>query len=1431
MPSIIPSLARPTVAPNVTATINPQSMNIGADAVYFATAQIGRLFYNYTINGFTNAGVLWNESSPDVASVLTGFYVYGVVNSGTMAVNSASGNAYAISMGSGGNYITNSGAIYAMTAMGNAYGITTYEPWHRITNSGTIAAQARGEGGGGVGDAVAIAAFNGVQIVNHAGGAILGEGIYGRAILIGRAAEFGDGSAQIINHGLIAAATIGGTNQSVAITFHYLGGQNARILNDGVIRGDVAIETNEKSWDPFTRGGANINNLAGGRIEGRLDLRVGDDTIINAGTIIGNVSTGTGRDIFDTRSGSWTGTADLGWEEDLFLGSSAGDVVRGNRGSDTLYGNGGDDLLLGGTGDDLIVGGAGNDGLYGESGRDRIETQGGDAAFGGDGDDVIVAGDLTFARIDGGAGTDVAQFGQAGLRLDLSAALASGRLTGIEAIALDGGQQIAVRTGDAAALAGGTLTFTGSSGNAVVLVGAWVAGPDTVRSGVTFRSFTLNGETILVQTGVAATTGATPGAEFGGLSPIASGSAAPVAGTVPGGELMSAVHTDVRISDLRGTVIVDADETWSNTDQPFVYGYGFYARLVNHGTLIATANPGNAFSAVSGNDFGEIINTGTIRVTGIGAAYVTAIGPMSTGPLVNSGIIEAIADRGYATAVTSGARSSGTEFSNSGTISASSSGAAFGVRLTGLHTDYEGRSGTNAGTISAIGGSGTIALQVFVGGLFVNEGTVTARNVAGSGVNDAIGVTLYNSSMFAATFENRGTITGSIGVQGTGGATSLLNYGRIEGTVVLFNEADVFRNTGIVTGTIALGGGNDYYDGSEAQQTSVIAGGDGDDVLIGRSGDTLGGGTGRDYFRFAGPGTGTIDDFVSGSDTLDLSAIAPTSVTLTVGSGGTTVTATSANGTLTLLVRGTIAQSDILIAPRQGTAGADALFAIAGGSVVEGLGGNDLIIGLTGDDRIDGGLGNDVLIGGAGDDFYFVDSEIDVVREFAGEGYDTIVITNPAQLYSYRLPTHVERLIGGSGIGNALDNVMIGSDGNDRISGGDGGSDRLYGGLGDDLYYVNGQDDLVFENAGAGYDTVAADYSYYLYGNIEALRIGGRDGSFGVGNELDNHITGSAYANLLLGGLGNDEIHGGSGSDTIYGEDGNDTIFGDGEIDYIDGGAGNDVINGGYRADAIYGGDGDDILWGDIQGDGSGASGQIADFNTDILVGGAGNDVLRGDTLRGDYDLMDGGSGDDAYYVDTPDDLTFEAANGGTDTVYATINGAGYYLYANTENLVLGGNTPFGVGNELNNRITGSAASNWLLGGAGNDVLNGRGGNDVLFGEAGADVFVFERGTGGDAIGDFVAGTDRIDLSAFGFTSYAQVEALLGEQGGTAFLTLGNGDLVVLNGVARASLSAGDFILASAGDIKIPVMEDIGRDTLPELIHDFVDTRLFVDVM
>ncbi len=423
-----------------------------------------------------------------------------------------------------------------------------------------------------------------------------------------------------------------------------------------------------------------------------------------------------------------------------------------------------------------------------------------------------------------------------------------------------------------------------------------------------------------------------------------------------------------------------------------------------------------------------------------------------------------------------------------------------------------------------------------------------------------------------------------------------------------------------------------------------------------------------------------------------------------------------------------------------------------------GNGGDDVIHGMSGDDWIEGGIGADTLYGDSGND-----------------RLDASASTRDSTLY------------GGDG-----NDLLLGGVANDTLDGGLG-TDRLSGGLGSDIYYVDSQNDLVFENAGEGlFDAVNSTVGFYLYANIEILRLGA-DARFGVGNNIANQMSGNDSGVLLLGGGGDDQLEGGAGVDSLFGEAGNDLLFGYGGIDYLVGGAGHDTLVGGNDADALYGEDGDDTI------------NPGGDFATDILVGGNGNDVLHGDSELGDYDLMDGGAGDDIYYVDTPADLTFEAASGGLDTVYARIVGAGYYLYANVENLILLGGTPFGVGNELDNQLTGNSAANYLLGGAGNDVLNGKGGRDVLFGESGADVFVFERGTGGDVIGDFAAGIDKIDLSALGFTSFAAVVRSMHEVGGTTAIDLGGGDLVVINGVPIASLRAEDFILsgtAAAGEVQ-----------------------------
>jgi Ca2+-binding RTX toxin-like protein len=412
----------------------------------------------------------------------------------------------------------------------------------------------------------------------------------------------------------------------------------------------------------------------------------------------------------------------------------------------------------------------------------------------------------------------------------------------------------------------------------------------------------------------------------------------------------------------------------------------------------------------------------------------------------------------------------------------------------------------------------------------------------------------------------------------------------------------------------------------------------------------------------------------------------------------------------------------------------------------------------------------------------------------APDGLSFIVATNNAIIHVDRpitgIRTNGDDAITGTAQADELsggpgNDLLMGLGGDDLLAGG-AGNDSLLGGAGNDFYLVDSQGDLVVEDPGGGTDYIASSSDFYLYANLEVLELlYGSAARFGVGNDLANLIYGNEFANLLIGQGGDDDIYGDVGNDQLFGGDGADYMFGENGIDYLVGGGGDDNLDGGVNADEIYGEDGNDVL-------GGGSS-----FDTDILVGGAGNDTIYGDSGQGDYDRMYGNAGNDTFYVDTPADLVFEQAGEGTDTVRANIAGAGYYLYDGIENLVLDGQTPFGVGNALDNALTGNNFTNWLLGGAGNDTIEGRGGNDVLFGQAGADTFVFGAVSGQDVIGDFQAGIDKIKLIGL-FADFAAASTRFVQNGADGAIALSTGHFIVLQGVNMASLTASDFIITAA---------------------------------
>jgi hypothetical protein len=129
-----------------------------------------------------------------------------------------------------------------------------------------------------------------------------------------------------------------------------------------------------------------------------------------------------------------------------------------------------------------------------------------------------------------------------------------------------------------------------------------------------------------------------------------------------------------------------------------------------------------------------------------------------------------------------------------------------------------------------------------------------------------------------------------------------------------------------------------------------------------------------------------------------------------------------------------------------------------------------------------------------------------------------------------------------------------------------------------------------------------------------------------------------------------------------------------------------------------------------------------------LIVVGAGNNLLTG-TLGAD--AMAGLGGNDTYVVNHAGDVVVEAANGGTDTVQASVS---YALSANVEDLTLIGTAVNGTGNASNNVITGNAQNNTLNGGDGDDTLIGGAGADLLIGGAGLDTISYAAAGAGVAV-------------------------------------------------------------------------------------------------
>jgi trimeric autotransporter adhesin len=478
--------------------------------------------------------------------------------------------------------------------------------------------------------------------------------------------------------------------------------------------------------------------------------------------------------------------------------------------------------------------------------------------------------------------------------------------------------------------------------------------------------------------------------------------------------------------------------------------------------------------------------------------------------------------------------------------------------------------------------------------------------------------------------------------------------------------------------------------------------------------------------------------------------------------------------------------------------------------LLRGFGGNDTLNGGKGNDILDGGLGNDVYEFNVGDGqdilatnsyntgdvikllgsgFYDINFEWDnhhlyiaqainddynfddtgvlkLSNFFRGTGSITVQIDTPgfnsdygtdANLSTFTFQrgliginnaTTAEVIIGTEGNDKINGNggfydTIFGDEGNDTITGGESGFDFLRGGDGNDV--VNGLGDDDFLRGDAGVDTLnggagndLADYRRANVGVLVNLAAGlaAEDGHGSTdtlisiesvrGSDFDDVITGSAAANRLRGQDGNDALTGAGGNDELVGGDGADTfqfnLFGEG----------NDVIE-----------------------DWNGSEDKLA-FAAILDKGAAG---ILDDLQAAISKVEDQGNGNDVVVTFTNGTLTFQGAGtGAIDSIDDLVNDPNTQIIAFADKTLTGLTT--------SDKLTGGDGHDVLSGLAGNDTLTGGKGNDILNGGLGNDTYIFNLGDGFDTIaagtyntGDLIKieGADFYDLNYAWFNGNLQI--------------------------------------------------------------------------
>lgn len=350
----------------------------------------------------------------------------------------------------------------------------------------------------------------------------------------------------------------------------------------------------------------------------------------------------------------------------------------------------------------------------------------------------------------------------------------------------------------------------------------------------------------------------------------------------------------------------------------------------------------------------------------------------------------------------------------------------------------------------------------------------------------------------------------------------------------------------------------------------------------------------------------------------------------------------------------------------------------------------------------------DAIVDGWG----FTDTLVNV-RNVQGSDFDDLIVANDGGGW-FRGRAGNDTILGGAGFdalsfggaaGAVLVNLLAGT-----AEDGDGGADSLSG-----IDFVTGSrfaDTLIGDDDGnwffgaAGADSIVGGLGEDWV-SYHSAYLGVTPVHAGVVVNLANQTARDGDGSSPLGSLdrflGIEHAVGTHVADTLIGGTGANSLIGAEGDDSINGGAGDDAIEGGAGADTLNGGLGIDTV------SYAGAQAGVA-VNLGLLTAQPGGGDAAGDILSGFENLT--GSG----FADT---LAGSAA----------------------ANVILGG-----AGADS---IIGAAGADTLAGGAGADSLNGGGGNDVFF--FGSPAEHATNATARDRIFDFTPGQDLVGVAGAAF--------------------------------------------------------------------------------